>query len=460
MATIRMAPGADPMHYGATAAADSSAAFVSASGASKIITLNPGLVYRLTVPAVLPAGTIVEGNGATLQLLTTGGLTLNSDCIVRNVKFSNGNTAGFVGGERAVTIQGSNVTVERCSFLGQDYRHGIVIEKSGGGSCDYAVIRNNKFTNVGYGILKQGGPTGTPTTAHGLKIHDNTFSVVARGDAIGLNAGSDRDILIDGNVIDTVNAAGVTFAGFGIAVAGLTGYAAVEDDRFRRCIISNNVITNVEMEGIHAEVAARVEVRGNHVEQVVAGTRKGTGVGISVYGSINCTVSDNTVLEFSTGILDGIGFLAGSNILSTDRNKITRNHVTNCTTGISEGVSGENKSAFVAGNILTGCATGIKHFASPSDAFYIDNTLYACAVPFNIDANPASKLDVAAATRRIHMRNNTILAANGTIPVNVLANTAGTTINDDALGVVVAAPGGTRYRVSVNDSGAVTTTSL
>lgn len=424
------AAGADPFNHGASGTADSATAFTAAATVSKVINLRPGGFYRLTTAVTLPAGTTVEGNGATLQLLTKGGLIATDDCTIRGVKFSNGNTSGFVGGERAITVQGKNVLIERNSFAGQDYRHGIVVERSGGGSCDHCTIRFNTFTNTAYGILKQGGPTSTPTTAHYMKVHDNKFSIVRRGDAIELNAGSDHDILIESNIIDDVTAATTNFAGFGIAVAGLTGYSASEENRFRRCTIANNIITNVEKEGIHAEVSARIEIKNNHVEQVAA-NRLGTGVGITVYGSINCDVSGNSVYQFSTGILDGIGFLNGENIISTDRNKVRDNTVANCTVGISEGVAGEGKTAFITRNTLTGCATGIKQFGAASGVYYTGNTLVACPTPFNIDANPAAKTAIAATNKRVFLKDNQAHALDGTTPTNVYANTTGTTFSGD-----------------------------
>lgn len=425
--SIRNAVGADPMHYGASADGDSSLAFQSAMAASRLINLRPGQTYRLTAAVTLPAGTTIEGNGATIQLLAQSHLILNDDCDVRGTRFVNGNTAGFVGGERALTVQGKNVTIERNSFVGQDYRHGIVVERSGGGSCDHCTIRHNTFTNTAYGILKQGGPPTTPTTAHYMKIHDNKFSNIRRGDAIGLNAGSDHDVLIDSNIIDNVTAPAMNFAGFGIAVAGLAGYTAAESDRFRRCVISNNIVTNVEKEGIHAEVASLIEIRGNHVAQVL-GTRIGTGLGIVVYGSINCSVTENTVSDFNTGILDGIGFLNGQVIISTDRNKVSGNNVTNCIVGISEGVAGEGKTAFITGNTVTGCPTGIKHFGAASGVYYTGNILLNCATPFAVDANPAMKAAVAATNRRIHFRQNQAYAVDGTTPTNTYMNMTGTAV--------------------------------
>lgn len=421
--------GNDPLDFGASADSDSAQSFINAA-ASKLLRLRPGATYRVTTPVTLPKGTTLEGNGATIQLLAQGQIIATDGCTIQSTRFVNGNTVGFVGGERAITVQGENVTVEHNTFAGQDYRHGVVIERSGGGSCDHCTIRHNRFTNTAYGILKQGGPTSLPCTAHYLKIHDNTFKTVRRGDAIELNAGSDHDILIESNIIDDVAGLSTSYAGFGIAVAGLTGYSAPEEDRFRRCTIANNIITNVEKAGIHAEVSARIQISNNHVEQVSA-SRLTTGIGIVVYGSINCTIQNNTIYQFQTGILDGIGYLNGENIVSTDRNKIRDNDVSNCIIGICEGVAGEGKTAFIERNTITDCSTGIKQSGAASGVYYTSNILVGCTTSFQIDANPIAKSTVSATNRRINLKGNQSYALDGTDPKNTFSNTSGTTISGD-----------------------------
>ncbi|MGG6380027.1 right-handed parallel beta-helix repeat-containing protein [Paenarthrobacter sp. NEAU-H11] len=422
--------GNDPLDFGASATADSASAFVAASSSSKTIRLRPGATYRIASEAVLQPGTVLEGNGATIQLLLQGHVTASDNCTIKNISFVTGNTVGFVGGERAVTVRGSNVLIECCQFIGQNYRHGVVIERPNGGSCDNCTIRHNKFSNIGYGILKQGGPIANPCTAHFLAIHDNTFKTVRRGDAIELNAGADHDILIASNIIDDVTAGTLNYAGFGIAVAGLSGYSSPEADRLRRCLITNNIVTNVERTAIHAEVAARIEIRNNHIEQTATNYEK-IGTGIAIYGSINCTIQSNSIYNFNTGILDGIGYINGENIISTDKNRIRDNDITYCIVGISEGVAGEGKTAHVERNTLTSCTTGIKQFGAASGVYYTANTLVACSTALNIDANPAAKLSVAANNRRINLKDNQIFTLDSSNPSNVFSNLFGTTVTGD-----------------------------
>jgi hypothetical protein len=420
--------GVDPLTTGASADADSSAAFVLAAQKSKVIRLRPGATYRLTKPAVLPAGTVVEGNGATLQLLLLGSLVLNERCLVRGIVFANANTQDFVGQETCLTVQGPGVVISGNSFTGGGYRKGIVLQTTtkGGGSVDDCTIEDNTFTNTSFGVLKQGGPVATPTTGNNIRIVGNRFTTIRRGDAIELNAGADTGGLIADNVIDDVHLDNTTNAGFGIGIAGLGGYAQPEGTHYRRFRVVDNIITNCEAQGIHVEIGARFDISGNHVEQT-ADALKGTGQGIISYGGINGSVTDNTVIGFGRGIMDGMGALNNSYIVASDKNWITGNRVVDCSVGVFVETSGQGKSSFVTKNLIEGCTVGIQ-LAGSSNSFYIDNQLLDCATPFVLDANPASMGQVAATTRRVHLSQNLAVTLNGTSTANRYSNFAGTEV--------------------------------
>jgi hypothetical protein len=418
--------GADPIDFGATGTADSSAAFVSAAAQSKVIRLRPGGRYRLELPAVLPAGTIVEGNGATVALVRKGSLALNDRCVVRDIVIDNVGTSGFTGSERAITVQGAGVEVTGSSFTGGGYRLGIVLEKDGGGNLDDCTIADNSFTNTSFGILKQGGPVATPTTANNIRIVGNRFKTIRRGDAIELNAGADTGGLIADNVIDDVYIDGTSNAGFGIGIAGLGGYAQPENTRYRRFRVVDNIITNCEMQGIHVEIGARFDISGNHVEQT-AFSRTGTGQGIIIYGAINGSITDNTVIGFNRGIMDGMGALNNAYIVASDKNWITGNRVVECGIGIYVETSGQGKSSFVTKNLVEDCTTGIQ-LGGSSNTFYIDNQLLECPTPFALDANPASMAQVAATTRRVHLSQNVAISVKGVAMANRYANFTGTEV--------------------------------
>jgi hypothetical protein len=420
--------GADPLEYGASSTGDSATAFVAAAAASSVIKLKPGQWYRLNTAVTLPAGTTIIGHGATVQLFTQAALIFNGQSASVGLTINAGNSAGYVGGETAIAIQGPNVIIDSCTFPGNAYRMGITIAipGGGGGSCDNITINNCSFTNTSYGILKQGGPTATPTTAHNIKITNNRFQGIRRGDAIELNAGADTGALITGNSIDDVTANAAVNAGMGIAVAGLTGYGAAENTMFRRFTIANNIVTNVESEAIHTEVACRFTIVNNHCEQIAAG-KINTGIGISTWGARNSAVDNNTVTGFDTGIKDDIGSSSGAYIISTDRSVIRNNQVRDCARGIFSGCSGQGKSTFIQGNTVTNCLVGIEQFGG-ANYYYTGNVVIDGVTSFKGDLNPSGKSTVNATTRTLQMRDNQAYHIDGSAITNAYTNTAGATI--------------------------------
>lgn len=421
--------GADPLDYGASSTGDSAAAFVAAAAASSVIKLKPGQWYRLNTAVALPAGTTIIGHGATVQLLTQAALIFNGQSASVGLTINAGNTAGYLGGETAIAIQGPNVIIDSCTFPGNAYRMGITIAipGGGGGSCDNITINNCSFTNTSYGILKQGGPTATPTTAHNIKITNNRFQGIRRGDAIELNAGADTGALITGNSIDDVTANGAVYAGMGIAVGGLTGYGAAENTMFRRFTIANNIVTNVESEAIHTEVACRFTIVNNYCEQIAPG-KINTGIGISTWGARNSVVDNNTVTGFDTGIKDDIGSTSGAYIISTDRSVIRNNQVRDCANrGIFSGCSGQGKSTFIQGNTVTNCLVGIEQ-SGGANYYYTGNVVIDGVTSFKGDLNPSVKSTVNATTRTLQMRDNQAYHIDGSAITNAYTNTAGATI--------------------------------
>ncbi|OUE30914.1 putative colanic acid biosynthesis protein [Clavibacter michiganensis] len=419
-----------PLPSGTAGAMES--AFVALLAFSKVIRLRPGTSYPLNAPVNLGADTILEGSGARILLTRKGSLILGARTKVRDVVFVNQGLTDFVGGERCVTIQAAGVEVTGCTFGGQGYRMGVVIEitnaagASVAGSCDDVLIERNRFENTGFGILKQGGPTTAYATANNLRIVRNVFKTIRRGDAVELNAGADTGVLVDGNIIDDVTANGVVNAGFGIGVAGLGAYSSAESEAFRRFRITNNIITNCEMQAIHAEKSAAFTISGNHVEQTSA-ARKGTGQGIVFYGSQSGEVTGNYVAGFDFGIEDMMGVTANAYTVASDRNRTFGNRIRDCGTGILVELAGTGRSSVVERNVITDCPIGIRHRGSANTVF-VSNRLVDCATPFSLDLNADAFVTVAAATRSLELTDNSAVSYKGLAMANVYAHLAGATI--------------------------------
>ncbi|WP_182480867.1 right-handed parallel beta-helix repeat-containing protein [Clavibacter californiensis] len=417
----------------APVATGQAAALAALASLSKVIRLTPGATYAIDAPVALGAGTTIEGNGATIALTRKGSITLGDRSKLRDVFFVNQGLTGFVGGERCITIQGSGVEVTGCTLGGQGYRMGIVIEfvnaagASIAGACDNVLIERNRFENTAFGVLKQGGPSSAYASAHGLRIIRNVFKTIRRGDAIELNAGADTGVLIDGNIIDDVTANNTVNAGFGIGVAGLGAYSAAESEAFRRFRIVNNIITNCEMQGIHAEKSAAFTITGNHVEQTST-TRKGTGQGIVTYGSMNGDITDNYVAGFDYGIEDMMGVTANAYTVATDRNRIYANRVRDCATGVLVELAGLGKSVFVDRNVLTDCAVGIRHRGSANTSF-TGNQFIDCPTPFALDLNADAFANVAASARSLALVGNLAVSYKGVAMSNTYAHLAGAVIS-------------------------------
>lgn len=370
--------------------------------ANGTLRLRKGETYLANLS--VPAGRTLDGDGATVKpatnatpyIVTSGG----AGARVRNIRFDFTADDGLAGGDSAVLIGHAQVEVRGCTFLGNGYRYGILVQHATGGSCDEAVIRENAFDTTSYGVLKQGG---NGTTFHRGDISNNRFTTIMRGDAIELNIGADVGFRVCDNIIDGVTANGVTNAGFGIGIAG-GSYGGAESTLSRDFTVSGNQVSNVEAQAIHIEACARGQVAHNVAWQ--ESTLVGTGTGVAVYGCTDTTVEGNHVRDFSFGIRDDLGSSAGSFVASTNNTVTRSNRVEGCTTGIYSGVAGENKRADVVGNLVESCTTGIKHEGAAA-VYLLDNRVVETTTPFYIDMAPGSKAAVAAAyTRLLHVDGN------------------------------------------------------
>lgn len=246
------------------------AALTAAAGKGLFI---PAGSYQINAALTVPANTYVWAENATITQTTAGGAN-------------------------ALTVSGSNVTIEGLTIVGQN---------SGGGSAVYASgynnieVKNCKVQNWLYGIQLRGcknwtvsgnriwGGTYDGVTASDIFIYSNGGAPSSRGVITGnhclsnndtgisvdTNSG-DKDLLIANNVVYPLQSDGITPLAdgnnrrrYGIVV----GYNGTVNTR---AVVSANVVRDVPYSGIYLNAGALpsgdVAISGNNVARCGFGT--------------------------------------------------------------------------------------------------------------------------------------------------------------------------------------------
>lgn len=178
-----------PAEYGSAAngVTDDTAALQAAADASAnggIMVLEPGASYRLNGPIILPTGSTVEGNGATLLKLS--GAT--SDVVFTNKMYAK----GYGGGGKNITIR--NVNIRGDYSVGRDT------------TSPFMHVTGLRIENV---IFEQG-----MTNGHYLDILGCDDVVVSGCSFRGMNPGAGREI-IEAVQVDNATRSGSGGAHFG-----------------------------------------------------------------------------------------------------------------------------------------------------------------------------------------------------------------------------------------------------
>lgn len=253
-------------------------------------------VARTTGPVSVGAnlgGVTLDGNGASIRLdagAAQGATILSfspADGTVRNLTVDGSGVSNATG----IRPKGARQLIDACRLV--NCAAGGVFVGSGAAASGL-LVRGNRFTGGGYGILFDNN-----STAAGVTIAHNVFIGGANGDAIEVNtpAGPAADVTITGNYITGYTNA--QWSGIGIGLAAVVG-----------ATITGNTITRCGLDGIHVEDASScVSITGNTVKgcgrsgisvQVGAGTTapsNGTIVGNTVTGCCTTNGSGGIALE-------------------------------------------------------------------------------------------------------------------------------------------------------------------
>ena len=227
-----------------------------------------------------------------------------------------GDAASFAVQTQFVSITADSCIIEDITIDGDDNTTGWMVHVS---SAANTRIRRTIHTNVGqaaiiigdtavdtyiencyqkdegYGVL-----VNDPTGSSGLFVRGNHFEydggAAGHGDGVEINAATNgfaRFDISNNYIAGYIDAQ--TNHGIGIGVAKGT-----------RGVISNNIIEDVEADGIHIENESyEIVINGNNVRDIGPAAYTADGHGIAVYDSFNVTVSNNTVrnVDFAYGIL-------------------------------------------------------------------------------------------------------------------------------------------------------------
>jgi colanic acid biosynthesis protein WcaM len=231
-------------------------------------------------------------NIATWTFTGSGQIALSgSAALVGNGTLSNGSAgtgAVFIQNSGAYSIQGIT-----CTAVTQIACISVVPTISAVISFFNASL--NTFTNINYGILRNGGLGAILQT----QILNNTFTT-AQGDPIELNViPNDRNITISGNNITGVNnTTGLPDQGIAIGVAGATFDNTFPDGVMAQNITITGNTINGAVQGIHVEAGKNFTISNNKVMGISASLSTGSGLqetGIVTFGCNNFSVLNNNV---------------------------------------------------------------------------------------------------------------------------------------------------------------------
>lgn len=345
----------------------------------------------ITASVTVPAGVTVRAYGTTFEppigaqyVMRTGGPGVRIDGVAIDATHD----SGLKGGEAAIFVAHSDVSITGTRVVGNGFRYGVYIEAAG--PLKNVDISGNTFWGTSYGVLK------AATMTEDLRIEQNSFVDIRRGDAVELNTGGEVGTRVTGNIIQGVRQDGVMHAGIGIGIAGQGDYGVPLQEMTSGCLIADNRLSDVENEAIHIEVMARCNIRGNTVQG--GGFR--TAVGIAMYGSQENHAQGNAISGVVIGILDGIGYIDGSPVRSSSGNSISENLVSECATGIASTVTGAGTSVSIERNSVSHCEAGVEHSGATAVTM-VANSVRDSPRPYVVDLQPLRTLLLSSGSRSL-----------------------------------------------------------
>lgn len=387
--------------------------------------------YTGTTSVTFPAGVQVYGWNATLRgaVAGAGAATIGSNTELVGLTIDNSSATDRHG--ISVRSSSSRIAVRYCKFINTPAVPINSVYIGSAGISD-VTIENCIFDGSGYGILtNSAGTTGTPTGAYNLtrvKIVNNTFRNIT-GDAIELNhpfnTGADGtvsgagDFTVSGNIISVPDAAGNgSSAGFGIGIAGVTGFT-----------VTNNIITDARTAGIHVEDDARFGTIADNTVRNITGPDADAGIRV-LTSCKELTVTGNVVTNVDDGGAGGgdcvgIKIVYAATTLHTYDVLITGNTVRGVSgIGISAGAdSGQGGRWVIDGNIIGDCdGDGVRISGSPDEVSVTANLITSVG-----GAGISPDTLVGTAGHLIRVRDNVITGATGG-DYRGVAITAGTPI--------------------------------
>ena len=289
-----------------------------------------------TAQLTIPDGVTIQLDGNLKETITgqvsanTGLLALGSIAVKGFGQFQYNEDGSAQAA--AITVATGRVDISGVTFTSPNpssrMRYAIRVNTTGSQTITSMQVHDTFMTGVEYGVIRSTSLTGV---VQELNISDNQFYDMI-GDPVEWNIGpADGPITITGNTIDYIHT-NATNEGLGIGIAGNAPYAYPPANPQQRILIANNNIRRVP-QGVHCELCNQVKVVGNRISEV--NSSYGTSVdntGITIAGSFNVTIDDNTITESvcSAGnciiASDGV---SGTYVPSTENLVITNNKLLN-----------------------------------------------------------------------------------------------------------------------------------
>ena len=264
------------------------------------IVLEAGKEYK-GAGFVIPAGTTIEGNDATVYgRVAVGGDNITIDNV--NFKDINGSDGRAIVNGPSATLR--NLTISNNTFTGYT-RHTIELYSN-----DYSglrIIKNVDNNHVGNNVTVV-----VNTKANGITVSDNIFSSTVRID--GYRDDPTTGVVIQRNTfneipdtaISAVKMSGALVDHNTITVKPDNKWANIAIGELKDSIVSNNTITG-------SGVAENTGIRMSTIDY-----RDNTGKVHYLEPSNNVTLSGNEVSNTDTGIL-----VSNGDEISLDNNKVT-----------------------------------------------------------------------------------------------------------------------------------------
>ena len=302
----------------------------------------PNGAYKVTSKLTVPADVFLHGYNTTID---------SSTAHFEVIEFTSG------GGMRGINLNGAGDTSLTVGSIGIKC-YGTNNNPSAPTYVTGPIIDGCKIENFGeYGVKFEYVKTAIVSNC-----------IIDEIGYAGIGGVSCEDIIVDGNIISDITQ-GSSTDGYGIFIDRKNGVSETENPRSYRCVITNNIVKNVDTggngQGIDTHAGIDFVIDGNVVQGCDSGIRLAAskiGATTEELGCVRCVVSNNVVQRSLTGGGENIAIGVSGAIDGSTVNEYAIDNVVSGNTLVGYGNAGTastgavkiqaTKNTIISGNVI------------------------------------------------------------------------------------------------------------